>query len=134
MNSPAVTPEQLAVAARALAGYIKLEKVRGEWVGYYPADTQHVIGSDADLLVRLLRYLSTISGHVILEFCEGVTGKPAWRCAVPMRDVRAYHANVEGPDELAAVIACIAAMGAKSHKIADHHPDRHLYDPSRWLP
>jgi hypothetical protein len=131
MNSPAVTPEQLAVAARALGGdgFDHLDDCWWlvTWSGSSGLDAKSKrIGSDADLFDKLLDTMRWPD-------LDGMRTNGQWRCSC-RPDPDGGLVDGYGPTKLAAVIACIAAMGAKSHKIADHHPDRHLYDPSRWLP
>jgi hypothetical protein len=132
MNSPAVTPEQLAVAARALGGdELRPQDSplgRREW-WLIKAGKAEYIGSDADLCAAIRRALVAKYDRPIL-----VRFYPSGGCEL-MIDRGVREPIGIAPDELSAhLAACIAAMCAKPHKIADHHPERHPYDPSRYLP
>jgi hypothetical protein len=97
-DASAVTPEQLAVAARAL-GVSNLMSFPDGDKRYWCTNTTR-IGSDADLFDKLL---DTMTSPMLIRSVDGLT----WYCS---------HDNLvdgNGPTKLAAVIACRAAMGAK---------------------
>jgi hypothetical protein len=107
-DASAVTPEQLAVAAKAL-GYVEIWHSAGRW--YRPDGNlgRREIGSDADLCAAIRRALLKKYGDVT------VTYKANGNCYLHAHGEvsRWTEARADGPDELSAhLAACIAAMGA----------------------
>jgi hypothetical protein len=99
-SASAVTPEQLAVAARAL-GVSNLMSFPDGDKRYWCTNTTR-IGSDADLYDKLL---DTMPNPRLGKESAG------WYCDPNYGNHTATFGR--GPTKLAAVIACIAAMGAK---------------------
>jgi hypothetical protein len=101
-SASAVTPEQLAVAARALGG-VELHWWNGAW--WLSHSNEYRIGSDADLFDKLLDTMQFPRVQMVQKH------PPLWTCNSDWLNER-FAALTEGPTKLAAVIACIAAMGA----------------------
>jgi hypothetical protein len=102
-SASAVTPEQLAVAARAL-GVSNLMSFPDGDKRYWCTNTTR-IGSDADLFDKLLDTMQFPRVQMVQKH------PPLWTCNSDWLNER-FAALTEGPTKLAAVIACIAAMGA----------------------
>jgi hypothetical protein len=104
-SASAVPPEQLAVAARALGGdelHSFMVNGRRQWQLLRNGEFVEHIGSDADLMDRLL---DTMTNFRLERFIS----ERGFRCNNYENGVgSAWHDT-----KLAAVIACIAAMGAK---------------------
>ncbi len=107
------TPEQLTEAAKALDGIALERTVKGVWylvVGEnYAKGAWLHIGSDADLYDGLLDTMVVVGQQ--WPRLDWVSPHRGWRCYVQTLSI--VGSEGFGPTKLAAVLACIAAMGAK---------------------